>query len=157
MDGLDAPARSMVASLDRILDQTLARVPAEAADGEIPLTLHEVWLLKMLVARGSLTMSVLAGAMAISLPTATHLVDKLVAKGLVVRTRSEQDRRVVMITLSPQSQERERAYREVRVGLFMQVLESLAPEERAGAVEVFARIAELAGAASRTGSRETRS
>ena len=46
-------------------------------------------------------MSDFSNGVGVPLSTATHLANRLVAKGVIFRERSEQDRRVVQIGLSP--------------------------------------------------------
>lgn len=65
------------------------------------LTLQQVQVLLCLEARGSASMGVLADAVGLSNGTFTAMVDVLERKGLVVRTRSTQDRRVVLIKMTP--------------------------------------------------------
>jgi DNA-binding MarR family transcriptional regulator len=50
-------------------------------------------------------MSVIASALAVSLATATGVVDRLVERGLVIREGAPDDRRVVLCRLSDKGQE----------------------------------------------------
>jgi MarR family transcriptional regulator, organic hydroperoxide resistance regulator len=50
---------------------------------------------------GPSTMTVLAQSLHLPLSTATHRIDKLVTRGLVGRNRSETDRRIVAVSLTP--------------------------------------------------------
>ena len=81
--------------------------------------------------------------MGVSLPTATHLVDRLAAKGVVVRTRPEHDRRLVLVALSEQSKAQQRAFFENRVALILSVLEPLGPTEREQVVKALGEIARV--------------
>jgi DNA-binding MarR family transcriptional regulator len=144
-DVLDRLARDMVSSLDRILDLMVTAAPAvEGAGLEIPLTLQEMRLLKTIAQKDPTSMSTLAASMRISLPTATHLVDRLVAKGVVVRTRSEQDRRLVLVALSERSKAHAETYFKNRITLAVSILEPLEPAEREQAVKALSKIARLA-------------
>lgn len=58
-------------------------------------------LLQMLCQRQAITVSELAQAMGVAVPTASTMVRKMVAKGLLERTRSQEDWRSVLVTLSP--------------------------------------------------------
>jgi DNA-binding MarR family transcriptional regulator len=87
----------------------------------------------------------LAAALSVTPPTATRMCDRLVAKGLVVRDRSEADRRAVTVSLSEAGQDlvgevtaRRRA--ELRV-----VLDQMPREHRAAVVQGLRRFAEAAG------------
>ncbi|MCA9958215.1 MAG: MarR family transcriptional regulator [Anaerolineales bacterium] len=57
-----------------------------------------------ILSQGSCNLSELAEQLAVSPPTMSNTVSKLVADGLVARTRSEQDRRIVQITLTATGQ-----------------------------------------------------
>jgi DNA-binding MarR family transcriptional regulator len=139
---LDRLAREMVVALDRIIYHMVAAVPIEESCAEIPLTLQEVRVIKTISPKGAITMSTLASSLGVSLPTATHLVDRLVAKGIVVRTKSEHDRRLVLVTLSDLSKANDRKFFENRVALILGFLEPLGPAERGQVVNVLAGIAE---------------
>lgn len=56
--------------------------------------------------RGPLTMTELAGALKVSAPSASMMVDRLVEKGVLVRTQSREDRRKVLVSVSPEAQAR---------------------------------------------------
>lgn len=142
-DVLDGLALDMVEALDRILEDLVAAAPAEGAEGEFPLTLQEVRVVKTLVHRGSVNMSVLAGALGISMPTATHLVDRLVAKGAAVRTRPEHDRRLVLVALSDRKKAHEQAFFENRVAMIRTVLEPLDPAAREHVVKAIGEMARM--------------
>ena len=140
---LDRLARDMVSALDRILDHLMAAAPAEGAGSEVPLTLQEVHVVKTIAPRESISMSTLASSMGISLPTATHLVDRLVTKGVAVRTRPEHARRLVLVALSEQAKARERAFFENRVALVLNILAALTPAERGQVVRALGEIARV--------------
>jgi DNA-binding MarR family transcriptional regulator len=142
-DTLNQLAREMVNSLDRILDQLIVAAPSEGAVCEIPLTLREVWVAKALTSRDPISMSALATSMGISLPTATHLVDRLVTKGVAVRIRPEHDRRMVLVALSERSKAQQRTFFENRVALILDILKPLEPAKLEQAVKVIGEIAEL--------------
>jgi len=135
-------ARQMVVTLDFILDRMMREAPPVTADRELPFTLQEVHAIKTIGERESITMSALATSLAVSLPTATHLVDRLVAKGVAVRTRPEYDRRVVLVALSEQSKAHEKAFLANRVAFIRRFLEPFGPAERERVVGVLGEIAQ---------------
>jgi len=61
---------------------------------------HESRALGTLLRQGPLLMSELAKTMEIPLSSATNLVNRLVEKGHVARERSDDDRRIVRVTVS---------------------------------------------------------
>ncbi len=133
----------MVIALDRVLDRLFAVAPAEGAGWEVPLTLQEVRAAKTIPPTGPVSMSILASSVGVSLPTATHLVDRLVAKGVAVRTRPEHDRRLVLVALSEQSKAHRLAFFENRVELIVSILEPLGPTEREQVVKALGEIARV--------------
>lgn len=70
---------------------------------EHDLTLSQVRVL-VLLARGPRRVGDIASHLGVSLPTASGVVDRLVAKGLVDRRESPRDRRVVECALTPAGQ-----------------------------------------------------
>ncbi len=140
---LDRLARDMVSALDRILDRLMAAAPVEGVGSDVPLTLQEVRATKAIPPSGSVSMSTLASSMGVSLPTATHFVDRLVTKGVAVRTRTEQDRRLVLVALSERSKAHHRTFFENRVALVLDILEPLDPAEREQVTRALGEIARV--------------
>ena len=96
---LEAQARRLVAYLDELFFANLQKKhPTEELEGELPA--REMRSIVILSNRGRCIMSDFATAIGIPMSTATHMIEKLVRKGLVVRVRSEDDRRVAHVELS---------------------------------------------------------
>ncbi len=68
------------------------------ACGQSPAQLHVLGLLREVA---PMTVSHLAARLGISPPSASAIVDRMVDAGLVARERSEEDRRVVSVSLTP--------------------------------------------------------
>lgn len=64
------------------------------------LTSPQLIVLREVAARGDLSGSALARAIAVSLPTLSGIVGRLEARGLVVRRRSETDKRQMLISIT---------------------------------------------------------
>src|SRR5690606_17668195 len=64
------------------------------------LTSSQLILLKVVKDRGAATVGELAGVISLSQATVTNILDRLEHGGLVLRERSEQDRRKVVVTLT---------------------------------------------------------
>ncbi len=60
----------------------------------------QLWAMSEIMAAGSMTISQLGKAMSLHQSTTSNLVEKLEKKGLVVRERSTQDRRVVEVRMT---------------------------------------------------------
>ncbi len=72
-------ARDMVRALDQIL--LMAAAPAERVGSDVLLTLQEMRAAKAIPPSGSVSMSTLASSTGVSLPTATHIVNRLGDEG----------------------------------------------------------------------------
>jgi DNA-binding MarR family transcriptional regulator len=70
--------------------------------GRYHLSLAQVLCLRLLITAGPLTSSELARRMYLSHGTITWMVDKLEAGGLVVRSREDEDRRKVTVSVTEQ-------------------------------------------------------
>jgi len=69
------------------------------------LSYAQYCLLFGLADRGELSASELAGLAEVSPATATQMLDNLAAGGFIERSRSERDRRLVLVTLTPRGSE----------------------------------------------------
>lgn len=85
-------------------------------------------------------MSDLAASLGVPLSTATHTVDRLFERKLVVRTRSDQDRRVVEVEMSAHGRKQQAAFRKVRQSVAKCWLEPLNPAERRLFLELMEKI-----------------
>jgi DNA-binding MarR family transcriptional regulator len=91
----------------------------------------------------SLSMSELAGELGITLPTATGLVDRLVREKLVVRKGSDEDRRVVLVTITREGSAVIRRVRRVLDDLLTRLLSSITEAERESVAQAAERVFEL--------------
>jgi len=78
-------------------------IPAEWLTSD--MTIAQLRVLLFLYTEGPSSMSTIALAIKISLPTITGTVDLLVKKNLVTRKDDPEDRRLVICSLSPEGQE----------------------------------------------------
>jgi len=69
---------------------------------ECDLSIPQLHVLVTLNERGATTVGALADALSISAPSASSIVDRLVERDAVVRVRSTEDRRQVLVSLSDQ-------------------------------------------------------
>ena len=75
-------------------------VPEELIKLEMSLSRFELVALMTTEKSQNVTMSILAQKIAVPMSTATGIVDRLVKKGLLERGRSDEDRRVVTVSLT---------------------------------------------------------
>jgi DNA-binding MarR family transcriptional regulator len=90
-------------------------------------------------------MAALAGALAVTPPTASRLCDRLVRKGLVRRRADRRDRRQVRIALTESGRRLIDAVTARRRGEIAALLEAFDPEERQSVVAALRRLAATAG------------
>lgn len=79
--------------------------PEELIRLKLSLSVFELLALMMSEKYQAVTMSSLAQGMSVPMSTATGIVDRLVKKGLLERGRSEEDRRVVTVSLTDSGRE----------------------------------------------------
>jgi len=98
---------STLAERDSVLDAVLtasralvAMAARSLADAGEDVTLTQYRSLVVLASRGPQGVASLAEAVAVTPPTASRLVDRLIRKGLVTRRTDRQDRRQVRIVLT---------------------------------------------------------
>ncbi|CAN5774799.1 hypothetical protein BH24CHL4_BH24CHL4_06600 [soil metagenome] len=90
----------LLPQIGKLIDTAIASDPAMDA-----LTLTQAKAVSLLYHHGDQTVSGLAAGLAISLPSASGLIDRLVDRGLVERTQDAADRRRFSIGLTPKSLE----------------------------------------------------
>jgi len=75
-------------------------IPEELITIELSISRFELLALMLSEKYQTVTMSNLAQGMSVPMSTATGIVDRLVKKGLLERSKSEEDRRVVTVSLT---------------------------------------------------------
>ncbi|WP_265517646.1 MarR family winged helix-turn-helix transcriptional regulator [Nitratireductor luteus] len=90
-------------ALRRILRAT--ELNARTLARETGLTTPQLIVLEIVAAAGRATPKDISGKAGVGQATATALVDKLVARGLVQRTRGERDRRIVWVSATETGRE----------------------------------------------------
>lgn len=107
---------------------------------ELPheLTLPQLRALVVLDDDATVTVKALAARLGIQPSTTTRLVDRLVAKGLIQRAPGVQDRREVLLSLSPAGRDVVDAAMDSRRRAVRDVLAALTPDELAAVQESFA-------------------
>jgi len=114
------------------------------------LTMKDLFVLETLGRFGETTMSELAASLGVPLTTMTSIVGRLVEKGYLERRRTEEDRRVVLVSLSPEGRNLFARHREEYVRAVREVLAGLPEEEQA---KILALIGEVLTILSQTRGR----
>ena len=95
------------------------------AEHETGLTGSQLWVVKILDGASPMNVTELARRMYLHPATMVGLLDRLEAKGLVQRTRSDKDRRVVHVQITAEGEEVVRNSPEVAQRLLVEGLEPL--------------------------------
>lgn len=133
--------------IDRIVETILylytesRRVTKAVARG-MGLTGPQVTALKILEAVGEISLSELSERMSARNSTITGIVDRMERDGLVVRERSEQDRRVVKIRATERGSQIARGVPVTAMELFSSALGSLPERDRAELLRILASLAD---------------
>lgn len=135
---LDQQSGQLLGYLDALFQRlVLPRQPVETA---LECSREEIRALILLGSSGRMIMSDFAAGLGVPLSTATHTVDRLVNKVLVVRNRRDEDRRVVEVEMSEHGRKLQAAFRGKRQGVARSWLAALSPGEREIFLELMAKI-----------------
>ena len=110
----------------------------ELAPGNV--SFPQYFLLTYLDQKEVLTMSAVAKKMGHTTAAASGLVARLENLGLVVRSVSRQDRRKVMVCITPKGTTLVRRIREEMVGNVIKVMHHLSPEEQKAWLHIYSKI-----------------
>ncbi len=88
---------------DRIVKIQNNHLATCEGDGANELSMSQLHAVKTLYESGELTMNELAAQLSVSPPSASAMVDRLVEKGVVCREHSTEDRRKVVVRVSPEA------------------------------------------------------
>lgn len=104
------------------------------------LGISHILLLGHLKTNGNSRPSDIAKAIGLTPPTVTHLSEKLVKKGLVVRSKDEDDRRIIYLAITQVGEEvLARANEEGQI-LRKKLFEKLTPEERQQMLHIYQKL-----------------
>ena len=104
------------------------------------LTLPQMHAVFAVQARGEVTISQLAEALDVSPPSVSVMVDRLVEKGILQRRHCKEDRRRVMVCMSPKIDGAMKDFEETGLFVFADIVEKIGPETTRKWVAVFDEI-----------------
>jgi len=110
----------------------------ELAPGNVSFS--QFFLLAFLDQKEVLTMSAIAQKMGHTTAAASGLVARLENLGYVVRSSAREDRRKVMVCITPKGSALVRRIREEMVGNLMKILEYLTPDEQKAWLQIYSKI-----------------
>jgi DNA-binding MarR family transcriptional regulator len=100
----------------------------------------EMTMIEILGKRGAMIMTELSDSARLCVSTATGLIDGLVSKGLVKRSRSEEDRRIVQVELTAEGQKIYECALDARLRMVRGMLGALDTDEQETFVMLFKKI-----------------
>jgi len=135
-------------SLVQIILQQFQSVHAAAANGpHVELNMHELRTVEFLGHEGPRMMRELADNLAVAVNSMTTIVDHLETKSLVRRQRSDADRRVVRVELTPAGRDVFQSLVAANLELFRNMLGALTEAEQDQFLVLFRKIAQTEHAA----------
>ena len=142
----EAKARDLRAQLHRMMGRLKAVDNACLGTIETEVSLPEIRMIEVLGDQPGCIMRELADGLHVAVSTATGIVDKLVAKGLVRRERVDEDRRIVRVELSDDGRKIYDAAMEMHLRFCRGMLSSLNDDEREIFLVLMRKIARGGGA-----------
>lgn len=130
-------------SASRVLVAVAAR--SLAAGGDVEITLPQYRSLVLLASRGPQRISDLAGLLAVNRSTATRQCDRLERRGLMTRERSTDDRRSVVVSITPDGLSLVRKVSQARRQDIGAILQSMVFEHRQSLLVALRQFADAAG------------
>lgn len=109
---------------------------------DLSLSKLEILALEVLSRQEEMKTTALAKALGVRFSTVTGIVDRLVGKQLVTRTRNHGDRRVVRLRLTDQGKATASGYRVRLRAVFRRMTGVLSAEERQTVVAIMEKVAE---------------
>ena len=145
----DAKLDKRAAELGRVVHEIVKRFEGAnvaAANGpHADLTLQETRVVELLGESGGQMMRAVADYLGIAVNSVTSLADNLERKGLLRRIRSEADRRVVHVELTPDGQCASRSVSDVKARFHREMLAALTEEEQAILLVLLRKIGGIRG------------
>ena len=119
---------------------------SKRAEKETGLTGPQLWAIKVISDSEVIKVSELARKMYLHPATVVGILDRLESRGLVARTRSTEDRRVVYVDLTEQGKDLVNQAPEVVQGVLVRGLEQLPKDELLTIADSLEQLVEIVGA-----------
>ncbi|MEO6802601.1 MAG: MarR family transcriptional regulator [Granulicella sp.] len=145
-DARQRDALRFMASIQGVLEHEM-HPPKEVVDALLDFSPPEMRSLMWLGRSGVTVMTDFAKGINVPLSTATRIVNRLVKKNLVVRRRSEFDRRIVEVDLSPIGYEHKACFHARRLRISQKILAPLSEPERETLLSLMEKALELSAKA----------
>lgn len=127
-EDLDGYACRVWSIVTRIIQRY--RNPGMSFNEDHGLTPQQLFTLEELVRSGPLNMKQLSASLAVTQGVATRMVDRLLEKDMVERRRDRHDRRVVMVSPSPEGREVIRGLMDTGLDAIKDIFREVPPRDR---------------------------
>ncbi len=145
---IDQRAADLGRFVQEIMKQFQA-VHAAASNGpHVSLNQQELRVVELLGQEGSQMMRALAEHLSLAVNSVTSIVDGLEQKQLILRQRSEEDRRIVRVELTETGRQSYQALTGAKLQLFKSILHPLTDDEQEILLVLFRKIARASHAPS---------
>ncbi len=129
---------------DRIIRIQASHMEANGRNAhEEELSLSQLHAVHIIHDCGPVTVSDLAAALGVSPPSASTMVDRLVDKGLLLREPSREDRRKVLVSISPKEMKKIASMEETILRSFVDLVERIGPKTARMWCQVLKRVREV--------------
>jgi DNA-binding MarR family transcriptional regulator len=135
---LERQLRELDACFGRFQRMMMSRLAPPVTDVE--LSPQDGRALVTLSGRGPITMTDFSELLGVPLSTATRMVERLIEKGLAIRSRIEDDRRVVRVDLSEEGKKLDQKFAEHRRAIGNAMLSPLTHGEREIFIELMSKM-----------------
>ncbi len=143
-DDLWEQARAISSTARAIQTRVLARrLPSRKADRLTDLTLPQLSMMLVLRDHGEMSLKEIADAMAVSPPSASAMVERLVDVGVARREHSTVDRREIRISLSAEGTEASNIFEQHMLQSVVKLLKKIGPECARQWYDVYTRVHEV--------------
>lgn len=129
--------------LRRYIFSSVARVEADAHCGCPDLSMAQFNLLMAVQAAGEITGGELAGQLGVSPPSVSVMVERLVDRGLLVRQRSVEDRRKVVLRMSNETASHFSRIEEQVLASFVDLVQAVGAETAEKWVDVLQQVEQV--------------
>ncbi|MCX8129660.1 MAG: MarR family transcriptional regulator [Clostridia bacterium] len=117
--------------------------PEEWIDFDMSFSKTELFAMLLIHRQGEIIMSQVADYINVPMSTATGIVERLVKNGYILRERSETDRRIVTIKLTPKGEELITRFKDTVMQYINEINSSLTGEEKQLLLKVFAKFVKV--------------
>lgn len=134
-------SKELVSVLPQVMRGVLARQSDALTRGKV--TAPQFLVLDFIYNKGPVKMSVLARALAVSLPAMSGLVNRLHKMKMVLRLYEEQDRRIIKIQLTTKGTEIVKTFRIQREKILAEIFGQLAEKDRRDYLRIILKVKDI--------------